>query len=784
MVSMKKLIKLGWHGTLLLVAALTLIPAVVGGFRFQDPSIGTSSFQITKVTCLIKPCTINASPIFPWQRQGTVNLADHVTAFTITRNHIVLAYADHRVVSWDADYQPVLDTSLITTSPITAIELLSEESVFTGHENGQVLEWNTDGNLVSDFRSSLQPFTSGYNSDPSGHQAPISDIALSENGSLVVLFRNGLALVSNPSREHFEVLESPANVLQSAVDNTVTSTVTANAITYHDSLLTGHSDGTVRIWARGSGPLTVLDASNYAAVTALAVALDGLVAVGYADGEVALFRPRNAALGLYRPPEMLQRLGGPEIVAIAITDKVNVLTLQADGSVRHRLTNGPAASLGKPIREWSFPERSVDDVTGLTARDDGSVIAFTEDGRVLAHVGVLTAAGWSWFALALSLLAVGYFAKAVRTAIVTDSQLAEDDGRHEASLEADRTTGAVATSRVSAEKVADTLASLLSYSGAQPPQTFCIDGPWGVGKSTLVNLAIRKLRKCNCTCVFFNAWHYEKEKHLFAALMEQIRYSWRPRGHMHVSMLADERLSVLQDMRLFWSVVIFYGTLWSIRVRRSWPSFFCFAIPLASSSMGSLLLALLSLELLFGIELAPGALVDDKLRSTGYYVMFVGLLSGSFAVFVYLWTSPWNVFRAFPVAPSTLLTVPTGKFKIVHSSDSLSFRYRFQKAFREVCEALHDRHLVIIIDDLDRCSGEQIFEMLEAISFLTSSGDCFIILAMDEERVKAALSKRFEPHAQEEVDMFAAEEYLKKIVNLTVKVPPIEPADLRTFRSE
>ena len=157
-------------------------------------------------------------------------------------------------------------------------------------------------------------------------------------------------------------------------------------------------------------------------------------------------------------------------------------------------------------------------------------------------------------------------------------------------------------------------------------------------------------------------------------------------------------------------------------------------------------------------------------------------LSGSAAVGLFLWNSPWNPFKAFPVTPVSLITTSVGWFQFAHSWDRLSFRYRFQNAFMEVCEVLGDRHLVIIIDDLDRCGGDHILELLEAINFLTSSGSCFVLLAMDEDRVKRVLDLRYKDATQQDKKLFSADEYLEKIINLTVDVPHASAVEVHEIR--
>jgi hypothetical protein len=80
------------------------------------------------------------------------------------------------------------------------------------------------------------------------------------------------------------------------------------------------------------------------------------------------------------------------------------------------------------------------------------------------------------------------------------------------------------------------------------------------------------------------------------------------------------------------------------------------------------------------------------------------------------------------------------------------FRQQFADVFGEVTEALAPRRLVIFIDDLDRCQPERIASVLELVSFLMSSGRCFIVLGMAWDRVERCVGLAFKDVAQELVD--------------------------------
>ena len=50
---------------------------------------------------------------------------------------------------------------------------------------------------------------------------------------------------------------------------------------------------------------------------------------------------------------------------------------------------------------------------------------------------------------------------------------------------------------------------------------------------------------------------------------------------------------------------------------------------------------------------------------------------------------------------------------------------------------------MIVVDDLDRCDPEQCVEILEGISFLASTGKCFVLLGMSREQVHCAVGMKY-----------------------------------------
>ena len=103
----------------------------------------------------------------------------------------------------------------------------------------------------------------------------------------------------------------------------------------------------------------------------------------------------------------------------------------------------------------------------------------------------------------------------------------------------------------------------------------------------------------------------------------------------------------------------------------------------------------------------------------------------------------------------------------------------FEADFAEVLRQTKLRRLVVIIDDLDRCNPAQIIETLEAIRLFLAVPKTAFIIAADELMVQHAARLRF-PGLDTQPDSLGRE-YLEKMVQVPVRVPPLGPRDLETY---
>ena len=446
-----------------------------------------------------------------------------------------------------------------------------------------------------------------------------------------------------------------------------------------------------------------------------------------------------------------------------------------------------------PYHEWEdlnwLGELSA--VSDVALGSDGTITMLRSDDIV--YIGVpITSAILKWILLAATIIALVFsvliFTQAwrrVRT--VSDIPVLEPDIPV---LEPDIPIEDPNQATKATQKFAKGIYRLVRNRDALAPLTLALTGKWGCGKSSLMKLVERDLRNDHCPCVWFNAWHHQNETHLFAALMESIRLTAVPKS--------------------FFDFIEFHLRLVMLRFRR---------IPISIVVSGLFFLVCLLAPFWLGWELVNNweKLFLQSPNVNAYEYIRVGSPVGLLLFWFGWMKSGWNPLKAFPITPANLIRESLTSGKFPRFRDQLSFRHHFGCAFKEVCSAFDDRRLVIIIDDLDRCRPEQVVVILEAVNFLTTNGNCFVLLGIDESQVTCAVGLHYRDIANEmaserqqdqnrdnggrndggarenvvngtsEFGNYGgrrtyASHYLEKLVNLKIKVPVVNHKGINELR--
>lgn len=123
-------------------------------------------------------------------------------------------------------------------------------------------------------------------------------------------------------------------------------------------------------------------------------------------------------------------------------------------------------------------------------------------------------------------------------------------------------------------------------------------------------------------------------------------------------------------------------------------------------------------------------------------------------------------------------TLPVKRTIEAPSSDE-----QFEVLFYELVRRAKGDRLVIFVDELDRCSAEEVVETLETIKTFLDIPRCVFIVAADRGVLESALSRRARQVKPSGVHPYydSASEYLDKMFHYHLELPPLRPHRLSSF---
>jgi hypothetical protein len=450
------------------------------------------------------------------------------------------------------------------------------------------------------------------------------------------------------------------------------------------------------------------------------------------------------------------------------------------------------------IHDPAYPNRNTP-IRTIRVSNDGKSIVVAQD--VARDTGVLVShdAGQSWSRLGYAtgtapwVVFVAFPLVVMAGAAAARHLIGTPAGERSIADEAatDRPIGLYDVDALQFEPIARGLLMFIRNPQTEPPVTIAVTGPWGSGKTSLMNILRDLLREHDACPVWFNAWHHQKEEHLLAALIENIRQQAIPSIGTWAGLFF--RLRLLRRRfagRLGVMLVLLAAALFVI------GSYLSLSEQTTKQLQTSLLHAYLT-----ATDKKPEQPAQDEVgpakgqKGEGDWLLaFITLLPSGLAVPALLFGILKNL-QAFPRAkPEQLLAAlknDKGSF-----AGQLSFRYRFEREFRETAAALRSSAspgLVVFIDDLDRCHAQNVVELLEAINFIVSAGDCFVIVGMAKDQIRRSILANYKSEfldiPKETVrdgDIEAArrrfaDRYLEKMINIEVPVPQASAGQIKSL---
>ena len=117
-----------------------------------------------------------------------------------------------------------------------------------------------------------------------------------------------------------------------------------------------------------------------------------------------------------------------------------------------------------------------------------------------------------------------------------------------------------------------------------------------------------------------------------------------------------------------------------------------------------------------------------------------------------------------------------------HAFNVRTFRERFSK----LLEDSDIKTLVVLIDDLDRCSPERVIENLEAIKLFLSVPSTAFVIGADPRIVEHAIRLRYAERAggdETQESKRLVKDYLEKVIQIPYRLPRLSSSEIETYMS-
>lgn len=107
----------------------------------------------------------------------------------------------------------------------------------------------------------------------------------------------------------------------------------------------------------------------------------------------------------------------------------------------------------------------------------------------------------------------------------------------------------------------------------------------------------------------------------------------------------------------------------------------------------------------------------------------------------------------------------------------------FRDEFAELIDESKIKKLVVVIDDLDRCTPDRIIENLEAIKLFLNVDKTAFLIGADPRIVRHAIEYRFKPKHAGRDNNRIVDDYLEKLIQVPYYLPKLSDSEVETYIS-
>lgn len=320
------------------------------------------------------------------------------------------------------------------------------------------------------------------------------------------------------------------------------------------------------------------------------------------------------------------------------------------------------------------------------------------------------------------------------------------------------------------EKITFALAKLLTERVNTHPISIGLFGPWGSGKSSQISFLQKEIKEAKRIRIsVFNAWEYEHSENMGAALAQTIVEDLLRDMGLWRQIAVATKLAALENHRFVNSAMRdtnkFVGTIFQ------WSSI------LPSLLIPATVCGILALFVFQWIS--TSALIQTATTVLGAgTAAWIGLQK-----FLNEYLANWIDKNRSQSQISKRLGLPDFRNKIgVH--------YEIRTALSHVCNFCikhslrpeEGEYLLIVIDDLDRCSPSVVKDTLDAVRLVANIDRIITLVAIDPRIAYSAAIKHFEQFPQSgRSPEVIARDYLGKVFQVAITLPSAPAAATTKF---
>jgi hypothetical protein len=269
------------------------------------------------------------------------------------------------------------------------------------------------------------------------------------------------------------------------------------------------------------------------------------------------------------------------------------------------------------------------------------------------------------------------------------------------------------------------------------PVTIGVFGDWGSGKSSILKIINEELigadgdLKDETLALYFNGWIFEGYDDAKAALLESIIKSFSEHKTIG-NKVKDYTTKLLKSVN--WMRVMGFG-------------FKKIVLPVAAAHFTG------------GLSLIPSAIQGLAKKETKDITETLTGKEGE------------KILKGFYNSPK--------------KEDKYTLVRHFRDDFKKMIDKSEIKKLVVIIDDLDRCTPDRIIENLEAIKLFLNVEKTAFVIGADPRIVRHAIDYRYKTKYQIEDDSNSRviDDYLEKLIQIPYNLPKLSDSEVETYIS-